>query len=160
MLKTIGELAFNGCSKLSSINFTNCEFLTEIKGYAFNGCKQLTEIIHPKNLNELAGRVLQGTGITYLNIPNSVTRIGHYCCAYCGQLRTVNIEPESQLVYIGNVAFEGARISKIFIPKLVSSVEIRSLMPIGEIVVDPENQHFTSDDGILSCSNFFECSLS
>ena len=104
MLKTIGEHAFDSCSNLSSINFTNCEFLTEIQGGAFQNCRQLREVILPKNLTELAGGVLQSSGITYLNIPNSVTRIGAYCCTWCDQLRTLNIEPGSHLVSIGTVA--------------------------------------------------------
>ena len=62
---SIGNNAFNGCSKLTSITIPNS--VTSIGDNAFNGCSKLTSI----------------------TIPNSVTSIGRFAFDYCNNLKTV-----------------------------------------------------------------------
>ena len=74
----IGDSAFYGCSKLTSITIPN--FVTEIGNYAFSGC----------------------SGLTSLTIPNSVTSIGKE--AFCGRsgIKELTIEDGNTTLSLGN----------------------------------------------------------
>ncbi|EAY09248.1 surface antigen BspA-like [Trichomonas vaginalis G3] len=149
MLKTIGFSAFEGCIKLSSINFTNCQFLTYIGEKAFTNCRILTEVILPPSLSELSGLIFQSCPFSALSVPNSVKHFRGYCLAWCGHLHTLNIEPESQLVSIDSVALIGTALTNIFIPKYVSSIAENAFSGNINIIVDPDSQYLSTSDGIL-----------
>ena len=78
---TIGESAFNECSRLTSVTISNS--VTSIGDSAFFGC----------------------TGLTSLTIPNSVTSIGNYTFSWC--LSLTSIEISNSVTSIGDSAFFG-----------------------------------------------------
>ena len=118
MLKTIGDYAFRGCYKLSSIDFTNCEFLQEIKSHAFEGCSTLSQVILSKNLSGLSQGVFSNCLFSSFNIQDSIKYLANFCLSGCKSLQAINIGPESQLVSIGIGAFSGTLITQIHLPKM------------------------------------------
>jgi len=66
-ITSIGNSAFDGCTRLTSVNIPNS--VTSIGSSAFYNC----------------------TGLTSVNIPNSVTSIGNYAFRYCTGLTSVTI---------------------------------------------------------------------
>ena len=72
---SIGALAFNGCSSITSITLPNS--VTSIGAWAFNGCSSITSITLPNSVTSIgAGAFFCCTSITSINIPNSVTSVG------------------------------------------------------------------------------------
>ena len=46
-LETIGDSAFEDCSGLTSIDFSNCTSLTRIGRYAYQRCSALESVVFP-----------------------------------------------------------------------------------------------------------------
>ena len=72
-VKSISEEMFNGCRELHSVIIEGAE---TIEQSAFSGCKELKNIILPDTLISIEDSALNGTGITYLIVPQSVNYIG------------------------------------------------------------------------------------
>ena len=120
---SIGENAFSNCSGLTSVTIGNS--VTSIGGNAFEGCSGLTSVHisdltawckiyffvavnNPPESNPLRYAhhlYLNGTEITDLEIPNSVTSIGQYAFYGCSGLTTIKIPTTVALGDIGNSAF-------------------------------------------------------
>ena len=83
---SIGNYAFEGCSKLISINIPNS--VTSIGESAFEGCSGLISINIPDSVTSIGVSAFEGcSGLTNVNIPNSVTSIGRSAFAYCNLSR-------------------------------------------------------------------------
>ena len=88
----------------------------------FNDCESITELVMPHTITEIYG-IVKCTGLTSLNIPDSVTTISVYGINYCNN------------------------ITSIFIPKSVVSItHISSSANLESIVVDSENLIYDSRD--------------
>ena len=67
----------------------------EIRRYAFAACKSLTSINIPDSVTVIGhGAFTICTALTSINIPNSVASIGSYAFAACKSLTSINI-PDS-----------------------------------------------------------------
>ena len=87
---SIGDLAFKGCSKLTSVTMGNS--VTNIGNSAFLGCSGLTSITIPNSVTSIGGYVCYGcSGLTSITIGNSVTSIGDYAFYNCSSLTSVTI---------------------------------------------------------------------
>ena len=132
-VKIIGDWAFQG-SMLFSINIPNS--VTSIGADAFEGCTGLTsvhisDLVAWCNISFLGYEsnplyyahhlYLNGTEITSLTIPNSVTSIGAYAFYGCTGLTSLTI-PNS-VTSIGAYAFEGCTgLTSLTIPNGVTSI--------------------------------------
>jgi hypothetical protein len=129
----IGEYAFDGCSGLNTVSIHNT--LNEIGYHAFHGCTGLTRM----NIDDLVAwcgvslstvsnplvyaqhLYVNGTEVTELVIPNSVTSIGDYTFAGCAGLTSVTIP--NTVTKIGDEAFGGCSgLTTINIPNSVTSI--------------------------------------
>ena len=72
-LKKIGSYAFYNCKILPGIDLP--KNLETIGDYAFYGCSSLTELEFPAGLKTVGNHALNGTEITKLDLPDSVTAI-------------------------------------------------------------------------------------
>ena len=100
----IGELAFEGCSSLTSVTIS--KGVTSIGVDAFYNCGNLTSLMIPNSVTSIGGEVFDNcTSLTSVTIPNSVTNIGVEMFIYCSGLTSVTI-PNS-VTNIGGAAFYG-----------------------------------------------------
>lgn len=89
-VETIGALAFDGCSNLTSVHIGNA--VTTIKGHAFENCIGLTEITIPNSVISIGGSICQGcTNLSNAIIGNSVSTIEAAAFSGCTNLKSVSI---------------------------------------------------------------------
>ncbi len=92
--KNIGESAFEGCVKLTSLKINESSAGSanqSINSYAFLGCSMLKTVSLPTTLNSIGYRSFEGTAIKNLVIPEGVKVVGAGAFANCNSLLTVSI---------------------------------------------------------------------
>ena len=102
---SIGGFAFNGCSKLSSLTFTEGSQLETIGDGAFKGTAISGELTLPVSLKTIGRWAFHATMLTAVTIPASVTSIGGY--AFSGTLISGELTLPASLKTIGESAFDG-----------------------------------------------------
>ena len=101
---SIGDYAFDYCSRLTSITISNS--VTSIGSSAFRGCSSFTSITIPNSVTSIGDYAFSTcSSLTSITIPNSVTSIGDGALYYCRALTSITI-PES-VTSIGYNAFDG-----------------------------------------------------
>lgn len=104
------------------------EGVTEIGNGAFRGLKNVQKVTLPQSLKIISAGAFAG----------------------CEELQEISLP--MQLTYIGSGAFSGSSLRQIFIPKNVLGLKGATFSECGQlekIEVDPENQAFVSDHGIV-----------
>ena len=107
---SIGDCAFYGCSGLTSVTIGNS--VTSIGNYAFSGCNNLQQLTwNAKNCSSrgnmstsnielvtigdevelIPDSFVNGSRITNVTIPNSVTSIGNYAFSGCSGLTSITV---------------------------------------------------------------------
>lgn len=123
---TIGEKAFYGLDKLTSVNIPDTVY--SIGNDAFSRCQSLTAI----------------------TIPGSVNAISEQAFYNCSSLSEIEIE--NGVKYIENFVFYGSNLKQINIPASMMRIEnhaFDSCNNLTDIIVDPNNVQYSSDNGSL-----------
>lgn len=144
-LTTIGDRAFQSCSKLESIRipesvvtlgglaFYGCYALREaiigngvktLNNTTFAHCKALTDVGLPSNLETIGSEVFYScTALQEIDIPQSVKSIGNSAFYGCTSLTRVAIQANSLLKSIESSAFAGCNLLQfIEIPESVQTI--------------------------------------
>ncbi len=101
---SIGDLAFNSCSSLTSVTIPNS--VTSIGDHAFSWCRGLTSVTIPNSVTSIGDYAFYDcSSLTSVTIPNSVTSIGISAFYGCNGLTSVTIG--NSVTSIGNSAFSG-----------------------------------------------------
>ena len=88
---SIGELAFQQCSGITSINIPNS--VTSIQQGAFSNCSGLSSITIPSSVTSIENTAFWGcSGLTSINIPSSVTSIGVNVFYGCSGLTDITVD--------------------------------------------------------------------
>lgn len=89
-VKSVGEYAFENCSRLTSITIPNS--VSSIENNAFIRCSDLTSITIPNSVTSIGQSAFFGcSGLTSVTIPNSVNSMGSSTFAGCIGLKSVII---------------------------------------------------------------------
>ncbi|MBQ9791073.1 MAG: leucine-rich repeat domain-containing protein, partial [Clostridia bacterium] len=104
-LETIGERAFWGCGKITTLDFSKAK-LTSFGKDAFYTCGALTTVKLPSTLKEIGEGAFEGCySLTSINIPEGVTTISNSAFNSCYSLTNVIIP--STVTAIEGSAFTG-----------------------------------------------------
>lgn len=76
----------------------------------------------PAGTTSIAGYSFEGSGVTSINVPNTVTSIGAAAFRAATSLTTVTFESGSTLTSIGSAAFERTAIASISLPSTLTSL--------------------------------------
>lgn len=100
----LGDNSFQDCSSLTSVTIGNG--LTSMGSMMFYRCTNLATVTFAENskLSSLGTAAFASTGLTSIEIPNSVTSIGNE--AFYGCTGLTSIEIPDRVTSIGNYAFE------------------------------------------------------
>ena len=150
---SIGESAFEYCSRLTSVTIPNS--VTSIGGFAFDGCSGLTSVSIPNSVTFIGSNAFWGcSGLTSVTIGNSVTSIEYMAFYGCSGLTSVTI-PNS-VTSIENYAFSGCSgLTSVSIPNSVTSIGGRAFEDCSGLTSVSIGNSVTSIGGwaFRGCSN-------
>lgn len=145
-LRSVGESAFYECKQLQSIKLP--DGLTDLAPYAFGDCDALTSFNIPKGITEIPAYAFEWAGITSLDIPSHITKIGEGAFGYCMNVTSLSI-PDS-VTEIDAIAFQGCEALKSFeVPKNVTKLSGNAFRSSGitSLTVSAENPVYSSPAG-------------
>lgn len=103
---SIGDYAFDGCSKLTSVIIPGS--VTSIGRSAFSSCTSLESVAIGNGVTNIGGSAFQDCkSLKSITIPDSVTSMGDYAFAYCYSLESVTIG--NGITNTGNSVFAGCK---------------------------------------------------
>ena len=169
-VESIGHEVFCGCVDLNNITIPNS--VSYLGENLFIGCYSLENIdVDDKNFfycsengilfNKDKTKLVQfpgGKDIENYIIPNSVIEVGSYAFAYCNKLQ--NITVSDSVTNIGYRAFiYCVSAQTIYISDRVENIgegypdTFEGCISLESIIVSPENNFFSSEDGVLFDKN-------
>ncbi|MDE5804862.1 MAG: leucine-rich repeat domain-containing protein [Paramuribaculum sp.] len=124
--------------------------VTAIGNNSFRDCSNITEFTIPTTVSSINDNAFRGcSGLTSVTLP--VSYIGDYAFFNCDGLTSVTFT--ESLKSIGDNAFEYCDgLSSVYIPKFCTSVGYGAFSDCSNLLsieVDPENEKYTSSDGVL-----------
>jgi hypothetical protein len=119
-ITSIGDVAFDHCSKLRSITIP--DRVTSIGMYAFSGCFNLKNITIPNGVTGIGeGAFYYCTSLTSVTIPGSVKNMGLMAFAHCESLQSLTIL--NGVTGIGEAAFtDCTSLTSVTIPGSVKNI--------------------------------------
>ncbi len=113
---SIGDLAFDNCSSLSSVAIPNS--VMNIGTYAFRGCTSLTSVTIPNSVTSIGGSAFwHCTSLTSVRIGSGVTSIGYWAFGYCTSLTAITVDVlDSFYSSVAGVLFDKTRTTLIQCP--------------------------------------------
>ena len=117
---SIGNYAFNECSKLTSVTIP--DGVTNIGNYAFRYCSKLTSVTIPDSVTSIGNDAFYYcSGLTNVAIPDGVTSIGNSAFYYCYGLTNLTIG--ASVKNIGSSAFQNCnKLTSVTIPDSVTNI--------------------------------------
>ena len=114
-VKTIGNHAFWGCSKLTKLDLP--ESITTISGWSLTDTG-LTEINIPRNCKHFGAMAFYGTKVKKLIFPESTQSIGMFCARACSNLEEITIKATdiSNLVIDAQAFEDSTKLKVINVP--------------------------------------------
>ena len=117
-LSILGEYAFGRCSSLETVALG--KGLEGIEAGVFTNCENLAAIEFPENITYIGDYAFESTGVSKVEIPDTITSIGNGAFSGCDFLQEVNIG--SSVAYIADRAFSGCDLRNVTINSEISSI--------------------------------------
>ena len=174
----IGESAFEGCNKLTSIDIPNS--VIEIQSAAFFACDGLSNVIIPNSVVSIGDAAFSHCrNLISIELPNSVTSIGNEVFRSCNSLQSPvynahifarlpmdfngrYIIPDGVNSIAGGAFYECTNLTSVIIPRSVESlgssvfVHCSGLTEIYNYALSPQSIYTSAD---LNGVNINECVL-
>ena len=149
-VEEIGSNAFSGNALLKDIVIE--EGVKTVGRAAFSNCTNLKSIKFPDSVIEIGASCMQNCqSLENIKLSKNITIMNSYVVAYCTNLKSIEI-PEN-VESIGGYAFEGcSNLEKIQIPAKVALISGGAFWRdsnIKNIVIDPKNENFKFENGLL-----------
>ena len=102
-----GEAVFAGCTGLTKVTFASGSKLQHTYNYMFQNTTALQDINLEEctELTNIAGWMFQGSGLTKVTLPASITVLEQKCFQNCKKLASVDMTSCSDLTTIGEFSF-------------------------------------------------------
>jgi len=148
-VKRIGPSAFAGAQYLSEV-IADKE-LEIIDDSAFEGAK-IEKVQLNEGLQKMEYGVFAHSDIIEVNLPDSLKNVGYSTFEYCGKLRSVKLP--ANLEEFNRIFYHCPSLQTLHIPKNVKTLwkniyGLSGCTSLTSITVDPENQYFTAEKGVL-----------
>ena len=170
-VKRIHDNAFSRCTKLQKVIFS--AELEEIGDGAFCGCSALTEICLPSGLKKLGNKVygnkdsfshfegaFKGTGLSFVEIPDSVEQIG--CAAFCdcGNLKSIRV-PGSVRIIADSAFARCPQLEKTVLEEGIQTINREAFYLCEKItdIVIPESVQFIGGHAFFRCDKLENVSI-
>ena len=122
-VKEIGRNAFEGTTKLLSLDISN---ITTINEYSF-ASSGLSSITIPSILEEIPSYAFYNANLTTITIPDNISLIGDY--AFTGNANLENVILNDGLIEIGAYAFSGlSKLKAITLPNTLTDLGERAFI--------------------------------
>lgn len=115
----IGDDAFRGCGKLSSIDFADSQNLYSIGQYAFAYCSALLSVEVPEGVQTLGAYAFRNTGLVQLRLPSTLSVIGNYTFYNCSHLLKMNVAAYTPPTVSSYTFYNVPRTAKVYVPESV-----------------------------------------
>lgn len=115
----VGDEAFRGCSKLSSIDFADSQNLYSIGQYAFAYCSALLSVEVPEGVQTLGAYAFRNTGLVQLRLPSTLSVIGNYTFYNCSHLLKMNVAAYTPPTVSSYTFYNVPRTAKVYVPESV-----------------------------------------
>lgn len=160
-ITSIGNSAFNGCTKLTTVNIPSS--VTSIGTGAFNGCIGLTNVNLPSSVTSIEESTFSFcTGLTSVDVPSSVTTIANSAFNGCTKLAAINVASDNP-VYSSNggVLFDKTQTTILYVPQGITTYTIpASITDIGRQFLGHPNLisiNIPSSVTTIQDGTFIEC---
>ncbi|MCL2167815.1 MAG: leucine-rich repeat protein, partial [Lentimicrobiaceae bacterium] len=123
----------------------------------YNYRESINEVVIKPGVTSIGNCAFINGNITFVDISNTVTRIGDLAFAYQSEDFLKSISIPNSVIIIGDNAFDGCGLTDtIHIPGSVTSIGHEVFYQnflLTDIIVDTENLHYCSSNGILYSKN-------
>ena len=110
---SIGDSAFWRCSSLTSVAIPDS--VTAIGDSAFGECSNLTSVTIPDSVTSIGARAFYGcASLTSITIPKNVSSIGNYAFEYCDSLENVYFEETTTPDFCRNSFYRDSGVKTTF----------------------------------------------
>ena len=128
-LKSIGSRAFQDCSKLENVVFSNTECFYSVYYSAFENCTSLRSVSLPESTNKIYYSAFKNSSLCYFRAPRNLTSLEYESFAGCRNLSVVDFNTYSQtktsgiLEHIGYRAFSKCKsLQHIILPESLKEI--------------------------------------
>ena len=154
-VKNIHNLAFKSCSQLQTVTFAEGSALASIGDNAFAGCQKLSSLQLPEGVTEIGRAAFNGCrALREVTVPTGVTEIEDFTFGVCASLREIHL-PEG-LTSIGASAFTGcAALTQIVLPDGVTALGARAFnncQALAKVLV-PASVESIAEDAFNLCES-------
>ncbi len=129
-VKVVGANAFDGCLNLVTLNFENSESNLSIGDYAFNACSKLATVNLPDGVTTIGNWAFAATGIKSIVLPSTLQTIGDWAFCNNSSLVSVNFalndDDKCALKSIGYMAFGATGLTEFIFPETIETLTLGS----------------------------------
>ena len=147
----IGIGLFKDCKILTEVSLPSLG--TSIPDETFYGCKSLSSYKILPQITEIGASAFEGTGITEINIPATVSNIGANAFNSCDSLTSLTFEEHPSPITFGDYVFGNCiALKELTLPKQITGLNnnmFACCSKLTNIFVDPDNPVYTDIDGVV-----------